>query len=190
MSSPHHVYEAAAISRADGFMKQIRADAEKLHVSPQLYVRFVVGQMLGEEKLNDGRAREWRVRLRLYNYLGSDEPEADSDDTLLADQPGATIIRGLSNVVAWVIELATNYHGVACAGLEEGTLRKKIPTLRTQMSNRGDRTGVIRATYEVIVNGEARHMLARIDVCRADRVDDEPPRRLPGGYSAKPVPDS
>lgn len=180
MPNPNDAYEAAVTALGQHFREQITSQAALANTTPETLLNAVMGELFGEERRADGRAREWRVRARLYDYEnGLNDPVADSDPDLSPELPGATIIRGMPAIIPWLGELASTYHGVACPGLDRRTLRGKIGNLRTMMTNRGDGTGDFRADYQVVVGGRIRDMRARCDVCRADSVPDPISRMLP-----------
>jgi hypothetical protein len=108
------------------------------------------------------------LRVRLYDITQPDEPEADSDSDLAPGLPGTTIVRGLLAVTQLLSDLASTFHGDACAGLNKKTLARKVGSLRTQLSCRGDGHGTLRAYYEVTRRFGVRHKLAVCDVMRID----------------------
>lgn len=117
----------------------------------------------------DGRALQWRVRLRLYDAAdGYVNVIADSDDGVPHDQMGATVIHGLPAVASWIAELSAAHHKAPCAGLDSASLRRKLASLRTQLSYRKDGTGTLRAEYQVMSGERLRYMVARCDVERVD----------------------
>ncbi len=179
MPTPQETYETAVATLGRQFREQLIASSRTAGTTPDTLLKAVVSELLGEEDRHDGRARIWRVRLRLYDYAtGLIEPVADSDEGLEPHMPGETQIRGLAGVVDWIRELACNFHGVACTGLDKRALRGKIGNLRTMMANRGDGTGVIRADYQVMVGETQRHMLARCDVQKVDESPSCEPKHL------------
>lgn len=121
---------------------------------------------------NDSRACLWRVRLRLYDMETlADDPMADSDPECGPLVPGETVLMSLPAVAGWVSEMAAAYHGAPCAGLDGATLKRKLGSLRTQLSQRRDGTGCWRIPYSVITAKNAivtRQVscLARVDVIR------------------------
>lgn len=127
---------------------------------------------LGDVTHVDGRAALWRVRLRFYDMAGDlQQPLADSDPTLDGDQPGAVVLSSLNNVMSWIAEMATAYHGGPCAGMHSEALARPLRALRTQLSNRRDGTGTMKVRYTALHHGSfgavsEKHMLARCDVVR------------------------
>lgn len=96
----------------------------------------------------DGRAIDWRVRVRLYRAARLDTPEADSDPDLPAAANGATICYGLPGVADHLRALADGFHGQPCAGLDQETLRHRLNSLRPTLSRRGG-NAVWRVPYTV-----------------------------------------
>jgi len=90
------------------------------------------------------------------------------------------VLLGLPAVGDWIIELASSFHGAVCAGLDAGNIKRKISTLRVNLSHRHDDTGTLKVEYEVIARFGTKHMLARCDVRRADFMPADPSRKLPG----------
>lgn len=180
MPIPQDKFEDAIALLGQQFRQQLDIQARVVRTTPDALLKAVVADLLGEEHRADGRALEWLVRLRLYDCgVSSNEPVADSDDKLEDHLPGTTKHRGLPAVAAWIVELASDYHGAPCAGLDRATLRRKLSSLRTMLSNRNDGTGVLRANYQVLQYGVTRHMAVRCDVVRADRVVAEVARKMP-----------
>lgn len=99
--------------------------------------RRIKGRTPGVISDADNRAASWRVRVRLYGPGKPDEPEADSDDDLPGDQPGATVIDGLPNVAEHLMALAQGFHKSAPVGLDITTLRHRLKSLRPTLSRRG-----------------------------------------------------
>lgn len=174
MSLKQNEYEIAVKHIAELLRTALHEHASRVQTSTAALQRAVIGELLGEETLADGRARYWRVRVRLYDVgkLGRD-PEADTDAFLPADQHGQMVIRGLQQVISWAAEYACLHHGRACAGLEDRTLQRKLRSLRSMMAARKDGTGVLHANYEVAVgDGVVRYMSLRADVQKVDRPID------------------
>jgi hypothetical protein len=176
MTTPHANYEHTVTVLSNQFREQLTAHAMLVRATPDTLLKAVIAELLGEESRGDGRAREWYVRLRLYDYgSGLQEPIADSDEGLSPELPGTYKVRGLPNVIKWIGETAAHFHGTSCPGLDGRSLGGKLGGLRTMMSNRGDHTGVLRADYQVMNGGVVRYMLARCDVQRVGREDDFEP---------------
>lgn len=122
---------------------------------------------------SDGRAIPWRCRLRLFDMQGAKhaDPVADTDPDKEADQMGETIILSLPAVASWIAELACAHHGGPCSGLDAFTLRRKLHSLRVQISNRKDGTGCWRLDYSCVDYDKfgaktERYMVARCDLER------------------------
>lgn len=120
----------------------------------------------------DGRAARWRVRVRLYNDVRPDEPEADSDPDLPPEAMGVTILNGLPAVAEHLATLASVFHCQAPAGLDDATLRHRLKSLRPTISRRGG-DAVWRVPYKIFQAGDTFHgdtreqtWLARVDVER------------------------
>ncbi len=176
MTSPHDTYEKTVAVLSGQFRDQLTAHAMLARTTPETLLKAVISELVGEEERGDGRAREWYVRLRLYSYTnGLQEPLADTDEGLPPDHHGTTKIRGLPNVIKWIAEMASHFHGTSCPGLDGRSLGGKLGGLRTMMSNRGDNTGVLRADYQVMRGDAVQYMLARCDVQRVGREDDLKP---------------
>lgn len=123
----------------------------------------------------DGRAQQWRVRIRLYNMANQNEPEADTDADHAADYPGEMVIAGLPGVAAELAVLTQAFHGVACQGMDVETLKHRLKSLRPTLSRRrvaGHNDAVWRVPYKVLTadafGGDNRELdwLARVDVIR------------------------
>ena len=143
----------------------------------------------------DARASWWRARARIYTASdGFLEALADSDPNLSPDDVGSEALASLPAVATWARDLAQAYHTTPCAGLDEITLRRKVSSLRTQMSHRANGTGILRIPYTVTntlsavpigraaVEADVRHMLLRVDIMRAEQAPAL--RRLPGESGA------
>lgn len=128
----------------------------------------------------DGRTVDWSARLRIYAapFDNSAEPQADTDAAALASEPGATIFAGLPAIGEWIVALASQHHNAPCVGLDAVQIARKIKGLRTQLSQRGDGTGVLRVRYTVSHGGIDALYMARCDVARLDKLP--PARRMPG----------
>ncbi len=114
----------------------------------------------------DGRASEWRIRVRLYTIARQYSPVADSDPELALDAPGSLVVRGLPGVAMTLMNMAESHHGAPCEGLDASTLGNKIRGLRPTLSRRGG-NAVWRVPYHV--NGA--HWLARVDIQREESGD-------------------
>lgn len=119
----------------------------------------------------DGRAKEWRVRIRLYAKTNMDEPEADTDPDLAPDAPGTLLLAGLPQVANELARTAEAFHGTV-SGLGEQTLLHRLKSLRPTLSRRGG-DAVWRVPYQVTTRegdftGESRvtEWLARVDIQR------------------------
>lgn len=85
----------------------------------------------------DARAAKWRCRFRLYDQRRPQEPMADSDPELPADQPGTMIITGLPEVAVELGLLAGAFHGTPLLrGLSQQELDRKLRGLRPTLSRR------------------------------------------------------
>jgi hypothetical protein len=71
--------------------------------------------------------------------------------------------KGLPDVAAWLIEVATDYHGEQCGGLDMMRLRHRLKALRPTLSRRGG-NAVWRVPY-VCTRGE---WSARCDIVRVN----------------------
>ncbi|HEX4077904.1 MAG TPA: hypothetical protein VHX61_03395 [Rhizomicrobium sp.] len=180
MNSPQGAYQATITSLARQIQNMLHAHAAAAKVTPEALLRSIINELLGEEELADGRARNWHFRLRLYDPSKPYEPVADTDASRAADQPGEMIIRGLPQILKLIPELASKHHEAPCPGLEEAMLRRKLGSLRTMLAARKDGTADLRAHYQVTANGVTRYMVARVDICRADSADG---RQMPGPFS-------
>lgn len=109
-----------------------------------------LGRRLKAYSAVDGRAEQWRVRVRLYRTDRMNEPEADSDPDAAADAPGTEVVHGLPGVATHLAQLATHFHGSLPAGLEDATLRHRLKSLRPTLSRNGGH-GVWRVPYQVEV---------------------------------------
>jgi hypothetical protein len=122
---------------------------------------------------DDGRTGAWRFRVRLYDMdVNPDEPMpgADSDAQQAADQPGATVARGLWKVAGEAAEAAQSYHGASCLGMSMDELDKKIRGLRPTLSRNKGR-GTMRVQYDTQASFNLRpdhtpRYLARVDIVR------------------------
>lgn len=109
----------------------------------------------------DGRTSKWRVRVRLYRTSKLNEPEADSDPDLPADQLGATICAGLPAVATHLIALAAGYHGQSSAGLDTATLHHRLKSLRPTLSRRQGN-----AAWRVPYSNADGEWMARVDIAK------------------------
>ena len=132
------------------------------------FIRRVRQRTTAEVSDADGRSALWQVRVRLYNLARGDEPEADSDPDLAADKMGVTIIRSLPGVAEHVAALASAFHGAACLGLDNATLRHRLKGLRPTISRRGG-DAVWRIPYKIA----AGEWLARVDLQRVSETGDK-----------------
>jgi hypothetical protein len=171
MTMPTHQehYETAIAALADSFRDSIVKQAIQVNVTEDALTKAVVGELLGEERVADGRAHEWRIRLRLYDLSRPHDPQADTDPNLSPELPGTMIVRGLPAIAKLIADHASAFHGAACAGLETTVLKRRIKSLRTQLSNRGEGTGTMTVDYEVQGRIGSRYMTARCDVQRIER---------------------
>lgn len=132
-------------------------------------VRALVDERAGSG--NDSRACLWRVRLRLYdNDSVSDDPIADTDAERDPRMPGETVLLSLPAVAGWVAEMAASYHSAPCAGLDSNTLKRKLQSLRTQLSQKRDGTACWRIPYSVVhanaILTRQLQCIARVDIVR------------------------
>jgi hypothetical protein len=111
----------------------------------------------------DARTAKWRVRIRLYDMRDQNEVQADTDPDLPPGHDGAMVRHGLPGVAEWLMEVATDYHGEQCGGLDMNTLRHRLKGLRPTLSRRGG-NAVWRVPY-VCSRGE---WSARCDVVRVN----------------------
>jgi hypothetical protein len=111
----------------------------------------------------DARTVNWCVRIRLYDMRQPNEVQADTDPDLPPGHDGTMIRHGLPGVAEWLIEVATEYHGEQCGGLDMMRLRHRLKGLRPTLSRRGG-NGVWRVPY-VCSRGE---WSARCDVVRVN----------------------
>lgn len=159
-------------------------EADLLHMHPDALRDAVFARLSSgnEYTFRDGRASGWRVRVRLFEE-GKADPVADTDPDLPAQLPGTTIKLGLPSVADFASFVAINYHGVACIGLESEGMRRKIASLRTQLSNKKQDSGWFNVDYELVeVHSSvvrATQMVMRCDVQRVSQSEPEL-RRMPG----------
>ena len=172
--TPQTAYNAKVQEIAATISDMLIHEATALNVSP-IGLGQSVRAALDEMRIgvNDNRAAGWHVRLRLYLASNLADVVADSDEGRPQKHPGDTVLRGLPTMCDWIAELASAHHKAPCAGLDPATLRRKLASLRTQISQRGDGTGTLRTYYTVM--GPARfgdrqeiRMFARCDVTRED----------------------
>lgn len=186
----HYDVEVSAISAKT--CDAVNEAATRLCVPAAGLLQSVIAQ-LQESALSatalDGRAAWWQVRCRLYAASdGYRDALADSDPDLAPSDLGATRLQSLPEVAKWMRDLARAYHGGECAGMDEATLKRRLRSLRNQMSVRHDGTGILRLEYSVIPQigrsliarapAEVMHMMARCDLVRSDGASV--PRRMPG----------
>lgn len=148
------VFDAHAKAMADsGFMA--------LPAAHELLGAAIVAQIKNRtpSAILDGRAQQWRCRVRLYK-AGMSEPEADSDPDIDADKPGTLIIAGLPGVAEELGRTAREFHGANCAGLDMDTLRHRLKSLRPTLSRRGG-DAVWRVPYRA---PDGVEWLARVDI--------------------------
>lgn len=174
VSASNTLHEATVRLTAHALeIAQWMADIEKLPLQP-CYDRLVASfaaQRQGSVAESDARARRWRVRVRLYNMLQPDEPQADSDPDLAADKPGETVLAGLPEVAHHLAELATQFHGGPCTGLDHATLRHRLKSLRPTLS-RNDGTARWRVPYSIHQDGAGhaeQEWIAAVNVQREDK---------------------
>lgn len=111
----------------------------------------------------DGRAQNWRIRVRLYDSAHGEEPVGDSDAELAAGEPGARVLNGLPAVALAVADDVAGFHeretvpGMTCEELVH-----RLKSLRPTLSRRGG-NAVWRLHYQT----DGLHMLARVDVEKA-----------------------
>lgn len=157
-------------------MLQAAALALAAQTPPTDAVAAVAGEMQRRWGLRtlpavDGRAAQWRCRVRLYrgerDAGDAGEPQADTDPDAQANAPGSAVLSGLPAVADELAALAAAYHGSDCSGLERDTLLHRLKALRPTLSRRGG-DAVWRVPYAVYeANGGAGHAwLARVDVER------------------------
>lgn len=129
-------------------------------------LRVRIAKRTATEESQDGREAYWRTRVRLFKPGSKGEPEADSDPDLGADMPGSQVIAGLPGVAAYLLELATGFHGGPCVGLDMEKLKHRLKGLRPTLSRRGG-NGVWRVPYHP--GGALGEWLARVDVERVQQ---------------------
>ena len=110
---------------------------------------------------HDGRSAAWRARVRLYDLAKPNEPEADSDPDLPADQPGESVFQGLPGVAAYLTACGLAHHGEAYAGLDNEVLRHRLKGLRPTLSRNAGH-GVWRVPYTT----PGGPWMARVDIQR------------------------
>lgn len=167
-------YDAAVHAAVREVRDLLTLRAKEAGTQFEFFTRSVLGAM--RDTAWDGRALRWRVRLFLYDRSGPmREPVADSDASNSMDRPGETVLSGLKSVAPWIAELAGQYHGAPCAGLDTLALAHKIKSLRTLISYRKDGSGTLKAEYVVMQpDGSSREMLARCEVLRIDAMEEAP----------------
>ena len=128
--------------------------------------------------LRDGRARNFFVRLRLYDTRSAnhDDPIADSQEGLAADQIGTERICGLPEIMVTASGLAATFHDHRdLRGWDHETVQRKIRGVRPTLSRTGGR-GTIRIEYdtpESFTDGRtAPRFVARIDLLRDDSAQE------------------
>lgn len=179
MASYQEAFEAATAQRGANLAEQLRSHATALasecSTTPEAAAQALLSYLRTFEigLAVDGRSVPWRARLRLYSEAdGFSEPVADSDPNTPPDEPGALVLHSLPDVCGWIAELACLHHGVACAGLSRDALKRKLPGVRTQLTNRKNGTATLRVSYSVLVRGkfdgllQPANMLARCDIVR------------------------
>lgn len=122
----------------------------------------------------DGRAAQWRIRIRLYDMRQPDEPQADTDPELPPDQAGTTILRGLPAVADEVMQLANAFHASPrpLKGMNPEELDRRLRGLRPTLSRRKG-NAVWRIPYDTFetwreLEGHQAAWLARVDITRVE----------------------
>lgn len=166
-------FKARATALYAAFCEQAASAAIESRVpEPAAYeaLRHELRQLLlRRQGESDSRHALWRVRVRLYNAHMLTEPYADTDPDLPVEAPGVTVLKGLSEVAAWLTELAISYHqGQTVEGLDPLTLAHRLKSLRPTLSRRGG-NAVWRVPYTTMTIGSdadnPRHQwIARVDV--------------------------
>jgi hypothetical protein len=113
--------------------------------------------------ITDGRANNWRVRVRLYAADRPNDVIADSDPNSRPDAAGNDVVNGLPAVAELVATLAQAWHGTPCVGLDSATLRHKLKGLRPTLSRRGGN-----ATWRLDYRTAVSAYLARVDIQREE----------------------
>jgi len=124
--------------------------------------KLIICQHCGQETPTDpdGRATNWRVRIRLYGPQSATEPEADTDPDLPPDKAGTAVVHGLPGVAEFLRDVATPAHAPShLSGLEPDTLRHRLKSLRPTLSRRGGN-----ATWRVPYQVDFKDWMARVDV--------------------------
>lgn len=154
----------------------IAAEAKLIDVSPRTLHKEVAA-VLGENAIGDGRACDWYVRVRLWDSTSVNaDPEADTDPDAPADYRGKEIVHGLPSAAHFAAEMASKYHKTAPSGIGAAILKRKISSLRTQLSNSKRDNGWFNADYEVVEtkfgSSYLRRMLLRCDVTKVNTGPD------------------
>lgn len=179
---PHETFEAAIAELGNQFREQLSRHAQRLNVGDDALLKAVVSDLPGEDARADGRARDWRVRMFIFDYArGLDEPVANTDPELGLGLPGTLVLRGLPAVMKYIAKTTSDFHGAACVGLDQNTLKRKLNTLRTMMAYRQDGTATLRIDYQVHNSSGIRYMFIRRDIVQVGKGGDAPRRKLLGG---------
>jgi hypothetical protein len=175
-------YDSEITRIAEDTVAAATASAARLNIPSGAFLTTLLTHL--RESSGDGRAVHWSARLRLYdssdNYR---EPVADTDENLDPTKPGATLFSSLPSILPALAQFVFAFHGNPGGGLGSADFKRKLNTLRNQLSVRGDGSGIMRLPYLVadIARGGSpweRHMIARVDVLRADKL--EPTGLRPG----------
>jgi len=191
----HEAYSAALETAVPPLVQAIRDAGAAIAQTYQMPLENVTGELaqLIKETLSDtglirGNAVFWRCRARVYDAHHLDTPEVDSDPDRPLEAPGAEVIRGLPDVVAWGCAFARMHHHTPCAGLGK-THTRALQTARAMLSRRGNGTAVITIEYTTTRMAFAhetpakRYMTLKIAVVKVgsegDTFEAEPPRKMP-----------
>lgn len=182
---PHEVLVFTVTKISQQMQSLIEQEAALIGVSTRLLLDHAVKSLMDPttSTFRDGRAVDWRARIRIYDEAKMDQPEGDTDPDLLADAPGALILHGLPSVLGVVMEVVARHHGTPALGIDRVSLQRKIASLRTQISNARRDSGKFTVDYQVVEHkfGRAmdRNMTLRCDVVRVQHDAASEPRRMP-----------
>lgn len=182
---PHEVLVFTVTKISQQMQSLIEQEAALIGVSTRLLLDHVGKAMMDPttNTFRDGRAVDWRARIRIYDEAKMDQPEGDTDPDLPADAPGAMVLHGLPSVLGVVMDVVSRHHGSAALGINRASLQRKIASLRTQISNARRDSGKFTVDYQVVEHkfGRAmdRNMTLRCDVVRVQHGAAIEPRRMP-----------
>lgn len=177
--APSHDYMEAEIGRVTALLRDAcEGAARAVGISYEAMMKAVIET--SKSQARDGRAIDWRVRVRLYGEKdGFEEAFADTDPGADPGAPGETVVSGLPAVASFAVDVAVEHHDQACSGLDGAAMGRKLRSLRTQLAYRANGTGRILADYAINDRGTMLRCRMACDVVRVTG-DEAPERRLPG----------